>query len=245
MMHATKIPVRTWVLVIFEMCASKNGVSAREVGRKYGLTPRSAWHLTHRIRSAMAGSDSFMATMKGTVVADETFIGGSMKNMHRSKIRPVKVVPGDPYGSDSMTPVLTLIDKGTRVARSRVVPNVTGATLRKAISEQVDMGQTTLHTDSALSYTTFSTDLAGHESVNHTAGEYVRGDVSPNQVEGFFSQLKRSLDGTHHDVSREHLHRYLSEYDFRYSTCKMTDEARMRLLATQMEGRLTLNRVTA
>jgi transposase-like protein len=92
-MHGTKIPVRTWVFVLFEMTSNKNGVAAREIERRYNLTPRSAWFLTQRIREAMK-SDSLLDTMRGTIVADETFIGGDGKNRHRSTWEtPVRIVP--------------------------------------------------------------------------------------------------------------------------------------------------------
>jgi transposase-like protein len=241
MMHATKIPVRTWLLVIFEMCASKNGVSAREVERKYGLTPRTAWHLTHRIRSSMAGSGP-VATMRGTIVADETFIGGNPKWMHRSE-RPMR--GSGIHRPTEKTPVLSLINAKTGEVRSRVVPDVTGHTLRKVISEQVDMAGSTLWTDEAKYYFQLGQEFLAHETVNHAEEEYVGADgQTTNRAEGYFAQLKRSIDGTHHHISREHLSRYLAEFDFRYNTCKMSDEARMRLLASQMEGRLTLRRVT-
>jgi transposase-like protein len=117
-MHATKVPVRTWLLVIFEMCASKNGVSAREVERKYGLTPRTAWHLTHRIRNAMAGGDGLLATMRGTIVADETWIGGDPKRMNKNtrshwyKLHMTPWVDTARSGT-SKIPVLSLINADT------------------------------------------------------------------------------------------------------------------------------------
>lgn len=105
------------------------------------------------------------------------------------------------------------------------------------MSEQVDMAGSRLMTDGLLSYVQFGQDFLSHQSVNHEAGEYVRGDVTTNDVEGFFSQLKRSLDGTHHHVSREHLPRYLAEFDYRYSTRKMSDGQRMNHLMGQVAGR--------
>jgi len=242
MMHATKIPVRTWCLVIFEMCASKNGVSAREVERKYGLTPRTAWHMTHRIRSAMAGPGP-LATMRGTIVSDETHIGPTPKWMHRNH-RPVGGDRG--YTPTQKVPVLSLIDAETGEVRSRVVADVTGHTLRKVIAENVDMAGSVLWTDEGKWYKQIGQEFREHETVNHHEEEYVneRG-ATTNRAEGYFAQLKRSLDGTHHHVSREHLPRYLAEFDFRYSTCHMTDEARMRHLGRRMEGRLSLRRVMA
>jgi hypothetical protein len=90
--HGTKIAVRKWVFVIFEMCSSRNGVSAREIERKYGLCPRTAWFMMHRIRETMKRDDP--STILGTIVADETYVGGSIKNMHKSQIKPIPIVPG-------------------------------------------------------------------------------------------------------------------------------------------------------
>jgi transposase-like protein len=235
-MHATKIPVRTWVLVMFDMCASKNGISAREVERRYGVTCKTAWHMLHRIRQAMS-TDSALGSMRGTIVADETWIGGEPKNRHAwQRI-------GSKQGKTDKTPVLTLVNMVTGEVRSAVVPDVTGATLGKVISQQVDVANSELFTDSSTSYLTLGQEFTSHQSVDHSKGEYVRGNVSTNMAEGFFSQLKRSLDGTHHHVTPMHLPRYLGEFDFRYGTCKMTDHGRMRTLATKLDGRLSYERL--
>ena len=115
--HGTKIAVRKWVFVIFEMCSSKNGVSAREIQRKYGLCPCTAWFMMHRIRETMRRDDP--STMLGTIVADETFIGGSLRNKHRSQIKPIPVVPGQPATNPHLTTVLSLVNKNTGEVRSR------------------------------------------------------------------------------------------------------------------------------
>jgi hypothetical protein len=127
--------------------------------------------------------------------------------------------------------VLTLVNKETGEVRSRVVPDVTKDTLRKAISEQVNMAQSRLHSDGWAGYRQLGRDFMSHEWVDHTSYEYVRGNVSTNQVENYFSQLKRSIDGTHRE------HRYLAEFDFRYSTCKLSDSARMQEMIDQAGGR--------
>ena len=202
--HGSKIPVRTWIFVVFEMCASKNGVAAREIERKYNLTGKSAWFMLHRIREAMR-REPLAGLLAGTVVADETWIGGKPSNRHG-------YVPGENQ-TTTKTPVLSLVNSETREVRSRVVPNVSGATLRQAIADEVDGSRTFLHTDGAKPYTVVARDMARHEWVDHAAGEYVRNGVSTNLAEGFFSQLKRSLDGTHHHVSVEHLDRYLGQFD--------------------------------
>jgi transposase-like protein len=246
--HGTKASLRTWVLVFFEMCYAKNGVSAREVERKYGVCPRTAWFMLHRIREAMK-NDAFVGSMRGIIVADETWIGGDPKNRHanRPMPAPVPVRPGERSSSANTdkTIVLSLINKGTGEVRSRVIPDVTGATLGKTIAAQVNVTGSHLHTDSWVGYNQIGEQFVSHETVNHSDGEYVRGDVTSNHAEGYFSQLKRSLDGTHHHVSVEHLPRYLAEFDFRYSTRKMSDTARMSALAQRVDGkRLTYKRIT-
>ncbi len=142
------------------------------------------------------------------------------------------------------TTVLSLIDKRTGEVRSRIIPDVSGHTLRKVMAEQIDFASSHLHTDGWKSYNGIGTGFLSHQWVDHKSGEYVRGDVSTNMVEGYFSQLKRSIDGTHHRVSREHLQRYLAEFDFRYSTRKLDDGQRMHRLMGQVGGRrLTYKRV--
>lgn len=141
------------------------------------------------------------------------------------------------------TPVLSLINTTTGEARSAVVPNVTGAVLRKVIAEQVDGRVDPSHRLRCL-VPAGRPGVRLHESVNHNAGEYVRGSVTTNQAEGYFSQLKRSIDGTHHHVSVEHLPRYLAEFDFRYSTRKISDTARMEKMVSQAGGRRLTYRAT-
>ena len=252
--HGTHIAITTWLHVIFDMVADKNGVASREVERKYGLTPKSAWFLTQRIREAMK-RDPLVGMMRGTIVADETYIGGLDKNRHvkdrwgtqnpgpeaptriAGKRGPMRS-PGPAYRKSS---VLSLIDTQTGEVRSKVIPDVTGHTLRKAIADQVDMSATELHTDEGRGYVTFKDELAAHRTVNHSEDQYVRFEgqtmITTNSAEGYFSQLKRSIDGTHHHVSATHLPRYLAEFDFRYSTRKLTDTGRMQTLMGQTSGR--------
>jgi transposase-like protein len=237
--HGTKIPVRKWLFVIFEMCSSKNGVAAREIQRKYDLTEKSAWFMLHRIREAMK-REPLAGLLTGRVVADETWIGGKPSNRHGHK--PKERMPGP--GSSDKQPVMALVSRETGEVRSQAIPNVTGSGLRSVLDQHVDPANTHLHTDSSIYYRRISGDFAAHSTVDHSKGEYARGDVSTNQAEAFFSQLKRSIDGTHHHVSREHLARYLAEFDFRFSTCKESDSARMQRLLGQVRGRRLTYRET-
>jgi transposase-like protein len=229
--HGTKIPVRTWLMVIFEMCSAKNGISAREIERKYELTAKSAWFLCHRIREAMR-REPLAGLLKGTIIADETWIGGDPKNRHGARYGKGK----GPNPSDKQ-PVLALVHKETGEVRSHMVPTVRGPHLREVIEAHVDMANSDLQTDSSKSYLGIGPDFARHDTVNHFKAEYVRASVSTNQAEGYFSQLKRSLDGTHHAVSVEHLPRYLAQFDFLRSNCKDTDTQRMLKVIDKAAGR--------
>ena len=190
--HGTKIPVRTWILVIFEMASSKNGVAAREIERRYDLTPKSAWFMLHRIREAMKDDGADRAS-RGD--------GRRGRDVHRRRVQEHARAPRSsartraaqrPYNK---TPVLSLVDTETGEVRSRVRPRRRPAQkLRKAIAEQVDMPNTVLHTDKArvLQRSWLGRSPPTTPS-NHKAGEYVRRTASStNQCENFFSQLKRS-----------------------------------------------------
>lgn len=238
--HGTKISVRTWLLVIFEMCAAENGVSAREVERKYELTPKTAWFMLMRIREGMK-RDPLVGLLRGTVVADETWIGGDNSNRHADK-RNVASSPG----TTDKQPVMALVDYETREVRSRVVVDVTARSLSSVIADEVEVEASQLWTDDSPSYKTVGKTMNSHHTVDHSIGQYVLNGTGTNLAEGYFSQLKRSLDGTHHNISREHLHRYLANFDFLYSNCRADDSTRMRVLLGQVAGRrLTYKPLTA
>jgi transposase-like protein len=243
--HGSKVPLVTWLMVVFEMCANKNGVAAREIARKYGVAPKTAWFMTQRIREAMKSNN--LIPMVGTIVSDETWIGGDPTNdNHRKpKVDPVPFQPGTgiPNQRTDKTPVVSLINADTGEVRSQVVARVTGTTIRKFMAENVAMEASHLMTDEGAGYDTLGLEFGSHETVNHSAGEYARGSVSINKAENYFSQVKRSIDGTHHHISKEHLARYITEYDYRYSTCAMNDTQRMNHLMGQTERRISYKRV--
>ncbi|HEX4491466.1 MAG TPA: IS1595 family transposase [Acidimicrobiia bacterium] len=216
--HGSKIPVRSWLFVLFEMCASKNGVSAREVQRKYDLTPKSAWFMTMRIREAMKRNPT-ATRMVGTIEADEAYIGGKARAARGTLSKDARP---SPRIKPEKTPVLTLVNRETGEARTRVMARVTSDNLYSAINHQVNPDGSRLMTDESKLYDNIGNQFTGgHDAVWHAGGEYVRGDVTSNRAENYFSQLKRSLDGTHHRISAEHLDRYLAEFDFRFSTRKL------------------------
>jgi transposase-like protein len=235
--HGSKVSLRTWLFVVVEICANRNGIAAREIERKYGVHPKTAWFMTQRIREAMANRNPNM--LVGTIVADETWIGPEKRRMNeKGRKRNPKAVK---------TPVVALINAETGEVRARVVADVNRANLRVVMSENVDMPASQLQTDEAPVYTALGREFARHDTVVHKQEMYVNRftGASTNKAENFFSQFKRSLDGTHHHVSREHLHRYVDEFAFRHSTHKMADTERIHILMGQTTGRrLSYKRVT-
>jgi transposase-like protein len=165
--HGTKIPVRTWIFVVFEMCSSKNGVAAREIQGKYGLTSKSAWYMLHRVRFAME-RDPMAGLLSGRIVADETWIGGKPSNRHGHK----RGQGGQ--GATTKTSVFSLVSRETGEVRSRVVPNVKGENLRRVLVGNVDPGLTDLYTDLGSQYNQIVDDFLSHSRVDHKAGEYAR-----------------------------------------------------------------------
>lgn len=204
------IPLHKWVAGFYLMASSKKGISAHQMHRTLGITYKSAWFMAHRIREAMRpGSDAGPLGGKGKIVeADETYIGGKEKNKHRNKRTSA-------VGGMGKEIVFSLVERGGQV-RSRHVPHVSAKTLRPILVTLVDR-KSALMTDDASQYRIMGREFAHHESVNHSVGEYVRGDASTNAVENYYSILKRGITGTYHHVSQAHLKRYLAEFDFRYN----------------------------
>ena len=238
--HGSKVPLQTWLFVFFEMCTNKNGIAAREIARKYGVAPKTAWFMTQRIREAMANDSS--GKLSGNVAMDETYIGGKPENWHKND--PRRAAKGN---STTKMAAVALISVETGEIRTKVVTNVTGTVVQDMLRANVNTSETVLHSDSAPLYRTVSKEMAGHHVVNHHAGQYVTAlSNGTNKVENFFSQLKRSIDGTHHCVSKIHLERYLTEFAFRHGSHELSDTERMVKLMGQVPGiRLSYRPLTA
>jgi transposase-like protein len=214
------IPMTKWLLATHLMCASKKGMSAHQLHRMIGLPYKTAWFMAHRIREGMRelNPKGPLGGSGQTVEFDETYIGGKERNKHASKRHSV----GGGFGKET---VFSLVERGGKV-RSHHVPNVTAKTLRPIMDEQIAEATRTMSDDGGARIRHGSPD---HHSVNHSIGEYVRGDVHTNTIEGYFSIMKRGITGVYHHVSAQHLKRYLAEFDFRYNEragLNVTDAAR-------------------
>lgn len=235
------VPLNKWLMATFLLCASKKGMSAHQMHRMLGVTYKTAWFMCHRIREAMReGHFSPIGGSGKTVEADETFVGGREKNKHARKRK------ADNIGGMGKEPVFALVERGGRV-RSTHTADVTSKTLRPILEAQLaDAKATKLMTDGEGQYRVLADMFASHETVNHSIGEYVRGEAHTNTVEGYFSILKRGIIGTYHHVSPEHLKRYLAEFDFRYnerSALDVTDKQRAAKALSGIVGkRLTYRR---
>jgi transposase-like protein len=201
-MERSHIPMHKWLLAFRLMNASKKGMSAHQLHRMLGVAYRTAWFMAHRIR--LAQDDSVPAPLGGEgkfVESDETYVGGKARN--RKGKTPKKEA------------VFSLVERGGKV-RSFHVANVTATTLRPIMVTVADR-KSHLRTDHSPVYWTIGDEYKTHYTVNHSIEEYVRGDAHTNTVEGYFSIFKRGVIGTYHHISAGHLHRYLAEFDFRYS----------------------------
>ena len=207
----SKIPLSKWLAATHLMMASKKGMSALQVGRMLGLSKKTAWFLCHRIRESLR--ETKLDPMGGdgkTAEADESHVGGKEKNEHSNKPIPKK----DKGPTSGKEPVFALVERNGAV-RSFHVPDVKGSTFREIVEAHLD-GKTVVYTDDNRT-TKFAVQKFETGAVNHSIGEYVRGDIHTNTIESYFAIMKRGIYGVYHHVSQQHLKRYLAEYDYRYN----------------------------
>lgn len=228
----SKIELRHWCFAFWRAATSKKGVSALEIHRQCGTSYKSSLFMLHRIRFAM--SDNVEGPLSGDVEVDETYVGG--KPRYRSS--------KNPRGTAGKQAVMALVERGGRV-KTKPVADVTGKTLKAAILENVH-ADARIITDEHASYKGIGEHYAGgHHVVCHSAREYARGEIHSNTVESFFSTVKRGLNGIYHSVSRDHLHRYMGEFEFRYNNRHVEDGERTLLAIKAAEGKRLMYREPA
>ncbi len=234
----SKVPLTKWWLATFLLCSSKKGCSSHQLHRTLGVTYKTAWFMTHRIREAMRSGDfTPFGSGGGKVEVDETFIGNDRT------IKPKGQKKGRGYQHKHK--VLALVDRKSGKARSMVIDELNAKALAPILRANM-APEATLMTNEAAYYVKIGRDFRAHDSVNHKAGEYGRGDIHTNTIEGFFSIFKRGMKGIYQHCSKEHLPRYLAEFDFRYNNrvkLGVDDNARTILAMRGAEGkRLTYRR---
>ncbi len=243
------IALEKWLPAVWMLVNDKNGISSWELHRALGVTQKTAWFMLHRIRLALRHGFGFSKLGGGgsEVEVDETFVGGKLKNMHRSRRVRFAAENGHTGGVTGKAVVQGILDRNMREVRAKVMPNVKRETLQSEVLKNVKYG-TKVYTDDAVPYDDLRCNFV-HEVVNHSE-EYVRGRVHTNGLENFWSLMKRSLKGTYVCVEPFHLERYVDEQVFRYNNRKtednpMNDGDRFRLALTQIIGkRLTYAELT-
>lgn len=206
--ESSHVAMNIWLQAMYLIAGSKKGISSNQLHRTLGVTLKTAWFMAHRIREAMRSGDlAPFGSDGGMVEADETYIG------RRVGVKPHR------SGYQHKMKVLALVDRSSGAARSYVVDDVSAASIWPILIENLSQ-EAFLMTDEARVYQRYNYKFAGHGTVNHLGGEYVdpwKPHLHTNTVEGFFSIFKRGMRGVYQHCAEKHLHRYLAEFDFRYT----------------------------
>lgn len=228
--ESSHIKLNVWLQAIFLMCSAKKAISAHQVHRSLGVTYKTAWFLCHRIRFAMS-KGHIGSLLKGTVEIDETYVGGKPRHANNGEGKTVYA---------KKTAVVTLVERdGTK--RSLVMERVNGQNVRQAVAKYVCSKAHIVTDESALYQPNMHVPGNQHHAVNHSKKEYRRMEngmnINTNTVESSFSLLKRGIVGAFHHVSAHHLHRYTTEFDFRWDYRKVTCGERTVAGIKQVVGR--------
>ena len=219
-MEGSMVGYRAWAITIYLATTSLKGVSSMRLHRDLGITQKSAWHLWHRVREAMAQGG--LAPFAGPVEVDETYVGG----------RKTRGLPG--RGSVGKAVVAGAKDRTTNLISARVVPNVRKGTLQGFVVDNAEIGSQ-VYTDDFPSYRDMP--WHDHEAVKHSVGEYVRDQAHTNGIESFWSGLKRGFDGVYHKMSPKHLDRYVQEFAGRHNLRELDTLDQMGCVAKGMRGK--------
>ena len=232
----SKLPLRKWIMAIWLITSHKKGIASTQLAKDIGITQKSAWFVTHRLRHAIR-TQSFNRPLDGEVEADETFIGGKEKNKHAWQRT------GGKQGGAGKIAVLGILEREGEL-RTGTTPNLSARTVQTVIRENVKAGAN-LMTDEHGAFVGLGNAYA-HHRVNHSAGEYVRHFcLHTNGIESVWALFKRQINGTHHWLSPKHINAYLGEMTWRFNLRELAEGERVNALLAQTTGRLTYKALTA
>ena len=217
----SKLPLQKWFLAIYLATSLKKGISSVQLSKYLGITQKSAWFMLHRIRYAVE-TKSFDKPLGGDIEMDETYVGGR---------RPMD------KKNDNKTPIVGAVERKGRIY-TEVTQDASSTTLQRIIREHI-APDATLYTDDWRGYTRAHRLVSCHQSVNHSAKEWVNGMANTNSIESFWSHLKRGIDGIYIHVSAQHLQRYCDEYQYRFNTRGLSDGERFVDWFRHITGKLT------
>ena len=228
----SNIPLKKWFMAMYIFNAHKKGISSVQLAKDISITQKSAWFILQRLRHA--SKNLFINEFEGVTEIDEAYIGGSESNRHAKDKKE--------NGEKPKTVVIGLVNRDTKQVKAMKVPTAEKDFLLPKINLNVKNGSTIV-TDSYHAYKDLKNNFT-HKSVKHSAGEYVRIEattafkIHTNSIEGFWSLVKRGINGTYHWVSKKHINKYLAEYSMRYNSREMSDVARFELFCNNTQGKL-------
>jgi transposase-like protein len=236
-LHSTKLPLRKWLLAIYLLSDAKKSVSSHQLSRELKISIKRAWHLTHRIRTAMAEDHAQAELFWGVVQIDDYYVGGAPRPEEKGKYKRGT-------GSEKQQPVVGVVSEAGKV-RTAMVPNTRGLTIYKTVSKWLDTESTQLHSDQHMGYLRLGRYCFKHRVVNHTETYVAEDGTHTNAVENAWSLLARAIMGSFHHISRKHLPKYLAEFDSRFNARAVDSDVYFERIVGQADGRrLSMRQLT-